>query len=121
MVPFDHLAPTTREDETADQVVRRGRNVGGTWIVASILTLGLCLTASTLIQGVSAFAASVALLLIGLQVRARYWRSARRRLGDATMQRAQWRSANEDRGSPDRIMIAIGLVMVLLAFQAWSR
>ncbi len=115
----EHLAPATSEDETADVLVRRGRNVGATWIVGSVVLLGLCLVATTIVQGLLALAGSAVLLATGLQVRARYWRSARRQLGDATVQRARWRSASADRGSPDRIMIAIGLVMVLLAFQAW--
>ncbi len=116
---FDHLAPATSEDEAADLVVRRGRNVGGTWIVASVVLLGLCLVASRITQALLSLAASVVLLAIGLRVRARYWRSARRQLGDATVQRARWRSAANGRGSADRIMIAVGLLMVLLAFQAW--
>lgn len=115
----DPLAPTTPEDETADLVVRRGRNVGATWIVASVVLFGLCLVSTSAAQGILALAGSVGLLAVGVAVRATYWKSARRRLGDATVRRAQWRSASADRGSPDRIMIAIGLVMVLLAFQAW--
>ena len=117
----DPLAPTTPEDETADEVVRRGRNVGATWVVASVVLFGLCLVSTSATQAVLALAGAAGLLAIGVAVRARYWRSARRRLGDATVRRAQWRSATADRGSPDRIMISIGLVMVLLAFQAWRK
>jgi len=115
----DPLAPATSEDETADLVVRRGRNVGGTWIVASVVLFGLCLVATSITLAVPALAGSILLLVTGLRARANYWRSARRQLGDATVRRAQWRSATRDRGSPDRIMIAIGVVLVLLAFQAW--
>jgi len=120
-VPYDHLAPTTPEDEAADEVVRRGRNVGATWIIGSILALWLCLVATAWPTGLLALTASAVLLAIGLRVRARYWQDARRQLGDATLQRARWRGASEDRGSRDRIMIAIALVMVLFVFQAWRR
>lgn len=120
-MPYDHLSPTTGEDEAADRVVRRGRNVGATWIVASVVLLGLTLVAPTILTGTVALLGSVSLLALGVWMRRRYWSSARRQLGDATLQRAQWRSAADERGSQDRIMIAIAVVLVLLALQAWSR
>ena len=63
----DHLAPATSEDETADVLVRRGRNVGATWIVGSVVLLGLCLVATTIVQGLLSLAGSAVLLAIGLR------------------------------------------------------
>ena len=120
-MPHEHLSPSTGEDEAADRLVRRGRTVGGAWIVASVALLGLGLIAPSMATGLAALSASVVALVIGIRARGRYWTSVRRQLGDATLQRAQWRDAADERGSPDRIMVAIGLLMVLLAFQAWSR
>lgn len=59
------------------------------------------------------------LFTIGLAVRARYWAAIRRQLGDATVQRALWRSAETDRFASERIVAAIAVVVVLLAFQLW--
>jgi len=115
------FAPPRTEDELADVAVRRGRNAGGSWIVASVASFGLGFVAGSLRGFAVTWLIGAGLMTVGLLVRRRYWRSARRRLGDATIQRAQWRHADQERDGPERIIAAIVLVMILLAFQAWSR
>jgi hypothetical protein len=115
------FAPPRTEDELADEAVRRGRNAGGTWIVASVVSFGLGFVARSPRGFAMAWLIGVVLVTIGLLVRRSYWRSIRRRLGDATIQRAQWRSADQERDRPDRIIAAIALVMIVLAFQTWSK
>lgn len=102
-------------------MVRRGRNAGGIWIVASVAAFGIGFLARS--PGALAFAwiGGIVLFTIGLAVRAHYWRSARRRLGDATIQRAQWRRADADRDSPGRIVAAVGLVVVLVGYELWRK
>lgn len=113
------FAPPRTEDELADVAVRRGRNAGGAWIVASVASFGLGFVARSPLGFVVTWLIGVVLAAIGLLVRRRYWQSVRRQLGDATIQRAQWRYAGEERGGPERFIAAIALVMILLAFQAW--
>jgi hypothetical protein len=115
------LASQRSEDELADLAVRRGRTAGAPWIVASVVAFGFGLATGSPGGFAAAWAAGVALFSAGLLVRRRYWRGARRQLGDATIQRAQWRCADRERDGSERIVAAIVLVMVLLAFQAWSR
>ena len=120
---MDHgpLATPRTEDELADIAVRRGRNAGGIWIVAAVASFGLGLTAASPGGFALAWAVGATLFAIGLLMRRRYWAAVRRQHGDATIQRAQWRSAERERDGPERIIAAIMLVMVLLAFQAWRR
>lgn len=113
------FAPAPTEDELADLAVRRGRNAGGAWIVAAVAAFGLGFVARTPVWFGLAWLAGAGLFTVGLTVRARYWRSARRRLGDATMQRAQWRLAEIDRDGPERIIAAVALVVLLLAYELW--
>lgn len=117
----ERLAPATTEDEHADQVVRRGRNAGGGWIVASVSVFGWCLVTTSFGAGAVAFVLGGVLFAIGMFVRARYWKRARRELGDATVQRALWRSTQTERDSSDRLIIACAVVILLLAYQLWKR
>jgi hypothetical protein len=110
-------APT--EDELADLAVRRGRNAGGSWLLGSFVAFGFGLVARSPQELVVAWLIGVALFVVGLLIRSRYWRSARRRLGDATIQRAQWRSTKADRDGSDRVLAAIAIVLLLLAFELW--
>lgn len=118
-MPRSSLAPLTAEDELADRAVRRGRNAGGTWIVAAIVTFGIGLTARTPGGFVLAWFLGLMLFALGLLVRARYWAAVRRELGDATIQRALWRSADAEQFGSGRIIGALALVVVLLAFELW--
>ncbi len=115
----NQLAPAVAEDEHADLVVRRGRNAGGGWIVASVVTYGWCVVTTSLAEGAIAFLVGSVLFTIGMLVRLRYWRGARRELGDAAVQRALWRSADAAQDSPDWLIKACVLVMLLLAYQLW--
>ena len=120
-MPRSPLAPTTTEDEVADAAVRRGRSSGGAWIIVSATAFGIGLFGQSLGQFVITWTTGMVLLAIGLAVRARYWRSARRRLGDATVQRALWRSAENDRFGSERLVAAIAVVVLLLTIQLWRR
>lgn len=113
------FAPARTEDELADVAVRHGRNVGGMWVIASVASFGLGFVARSPRGFAVAWLAGVILVTIGLLVRRRYWRSTRRQLGDATIQRAQWRHAEQERDGPERIIAAVALVMLLLAYEIW--
>lgn len=115
------FAPPRTEDELADDAVRRGRNAGGTWIVLSVASFGLGFVARSPRGFAVTWLIGVGLVTIGLLVRRSYWRSIRRQLGDATVQRAQWRYIDQERDGPERIIVAIALVMIVLAFQTWSK
>ena len=115
------VAPAITEDVQADQAVRRGRNAGGIWIVGSVAAFGIGFLARSPANLALSWVVGLLLFTIGLVVRARYWRSARRRLGDATIQRAQWRRADIERDSPARIVAAVGLVVVLLGYELWRK
>lgn len=115
------VAPALTEDEQADQAVLRGRNAGGIWIVSSFAACGIGFVARSLATLALCWAVGIALFTIGLAVRSRYWRSARRRLGDATIQRARWRCAEVERESSGRILAAVGLVLMLLSYELWRR
>ena len=114
-------APPTTDDELADQAVARGRNAGGAWIVAAVLAFGVGLVTRSGATFAVAWSVGLVSFLVGLGVRARYWRSARRRLGDATIQRARWRSVDTVRRGPERLAAAVVLVLVLLGLELWSR
>ena len=114
-----HAAPASIEDEQADEAVARGRNAGGSWIVMSTVAFGSGLVARSVGPFVIAWSVGSILFVIGLAVRARYWRSARRRLGDATIQRARWRSMEADRERPERIALAVLIVLLLLGLELW--
>jgi hypothetical protein len=120
-VQRQRTAPATVEDEQADLAVARGRNAGGVWIIASVLAFGAGLLARSFGTFAIAWLIGGALFSIGLLVRARYWRAARRRLGDATIQRARWRSIEADRERPERAIVAILIVLVLLGLEVWRR
>ncbi|MDW3216826.1 MAG: hypothetical protein R8G01_22745 [Ilumatobacteraceae bacterium] len=108
------------EDVQADEAVARGRNAGGVWIVTSVLAFGCGLLARSLGAFVVAWSTGAVLFSIGLVVRARYWQAARRRLGDATIQRARWRSMEADDDRPLRIAAAVLIVLVLLGLELWT-
>lgn len=112
-------APSTVEDQQADEAVARGRNAGGVWIVTSALAFGSGLVARTVESFLLAWALGLALFTIGLVVRARHWRAARRRLGDSTIQRARWRSMENDHDRPKRLAIAVAIVLVLVGLELW--
>ena len=114
-------APSSTEDDRADRAVARGRNAGGTWIIAAVVAFGAGLVSRSGATFVLAWSAGIVLFLIGLVVRARYWRTVRRRLGDATIQRARWRSVDADRDRPERVAAAVALVLVLLGFELWRK
>ena len=114
-------APSSIEDALADEAVARGRTVGGIWIVAAVLVFGAGLVARSGATFALAWSTALALTLIGVVVRARYWRSARRRLGDATIQRARWRSVDGDRKGSERITSAVLIVLLLLGFELWRK
>ena len=120
-MPRSPLAPATREDEAADLAVRRGRNAGGAWIVGATAAFGIGLLTQSSSGFLLAWLTGLVLLAIGLTVRARYWRATRRRLGDATVQRALWRSADHGQVRSERIVAAIAIVVFLLAFELWRR
>lgn len=115
------MAPPSTEDDLADEAVARGRNSGGAWIVAAVLAFGAGLVTRSGATFAVAWSAGLVLFLIGLVVRARYWRSARRRLGDATIQRARWRSVAADHDGPERVAAAAVLVLVLLGLELWRK
>jgi hypothetical protein len=115
------VASTSAEDELADAAVWRGRRAGAPWIVASVIAFGLGLVARSAGAFSVAWLTGLALFAIGIMVRRRFWRSARRRLGDATIQRARWRSAESDRNGPERLVAAVVLVLLLLGVQLWTR
>ncbi len=115
------MASTSREDQLADEAVARGRNSGGAWIIASVLAFGSGLVTRSIGSFAVAWSVGLVLFTIGLVVRARYWRSVRRRLGDATIQRARWRSVDTDRGGPERVGAAVVLVLLLLGFELWKK
>ena len=119
LVRESELAPASREDEMADEAVARGRNAGGVWIVGAVIAFGLGLFAGSFGTFVIAWAVGLALFAIGLVTRARYWRAARRRLGDATIQRALWRTVDGDHERSDRTTTAVVIVLALLAFELW--
>lgn len=102
------------EDETADRRLRRGRTVGGGWIVASGGALGFATGASEVSEGAAWLGVSSALLATALVSRLWFWDRAARELGDAAMQRARWRSARAFDRSPER-RIACMVVLVFLA------
>jgi hypothetical protein len=114
-------APASTEDDLADEAVARGRNAGGAWIIASVLAFSGGLVASSVGTIAAAWSAGLALFTIGLVVRNRYWRSARRRLGDATIQRARWRTADADLDRPRRVAMAVVLVLIVLGFELWNQ
>lgn len=114
-------APSSAEDDLADRAVARGRNAGGTWIIAAFLAFGGGLVARSGSAFALAWSTGIVLFLIGLVVRARYWRSVRRRLGDATIQRARWRSVDADRDGSGRMAAAVVFVLVLLGFELWRK
>lgn len=99
----------------------RGRNAGGAWIIASVLAFGSGLVANSVGTIAVAWSVGLALFTIGLVVRNRYWRSARRRLGDATIQRARWRTVDADRDRPERVALAVVLVLLVLGIELWDR
>ena len=113
-------APASIEDEQADEAVARGRNAGGLWIVLSVVAFGSGLVARSVGPFVIAWSAGLVLFLIGLAVRARYWRSARRRLGDATIQRARWRTLGTERERVERIVAALVIVLLLVGIEVWT-
>lgn len=113
--------PASKEDELADEAVARGRNAGGIWIIGSVLAFGAGFVSRSVGEFAIAWTVGLALFTIGLIVRARYWRSARRRLGDATIQRAMWRLADTDRDGPERFAAAVVLVLLLLSFELWKK
>lgn len=115
------FAPPATEDEQADDAVRRGRNAGGVWIVASVAAFGVGLVADSVAAFALTWTTGAALFAIGLVRRAQFWRAARRRLGDATIQRARWRRAEADRESPDRLWAAVALVLVLVGYELWRK
>ena len=115
-----YLAPASREDELADEAVARGRNAGGLWIAASALALGSGLIARTVARFAVAWAAGLVLLTIGLTVRTRYWRAVTRRLGDATIQRARWRTVGTGRERVERIVAALVIVLLLVGLEVWT-
>ena len=86
----DHLVRS--EDDVADDLVRRGRHVGSGWIIASGLALAFSMGIWSLVVNVVALATSVLTLALGLLSRRRYWDEAKRQVGDATIQRARWRT-----------------------------
>lgn len=112
-------APSSTEDDLADEAVARGRNAGGAWIIAAVLVFGAGLASRSGTTFVLAWSAGLTLFSIGLLVRARYWRSARRRLGDAAIQRARWRTVDIDRHGPERMVVAVLFVLLLLGFELW--
>ena len=85
----------------------------------STVAFGSGLVARPVGPFVIAWSVGSILFVIGLAVRARYWRSARRRLGDATIQRARWRSMEADRERPERIALAVLIVLLLLGLELW--
>lgn len=103
----------------ADEAVARGRNAGGAWIVAAVVVFGAGLFADSVRSFAVASLIGLGLFTIGLVARARYWRRARRRLGDATIQRALWRSVEGEYDGSERIAAAVAVVLVLLAFEIW--
>ncbi len=111
----------SREDELADVAVALGRNAGGAWIVASVLAFGFGLLARSVGTFAVAWLTGVALFSVGMSVRARYWRTARRRLGDATIQRARWRSVETDSERTERIVAAVLIVLVLIGVELWVK
>ena len=113
------LAPASREDEQADEAVARGRNAGGAWIVGSVIAFGYGLVGRSPGALAVAWAVGLVLFVIGLVVRTRYWRAARRRLGDATIQRALWRSVDTE--GPGRFATAVILVLLLLSLELWRK
>lgn len=119
LVRDSDLAPASREDQLADEAVARGRNAGGLWIVAAVVAFGTALFAGSVRSFAVAAVIGLVLFAIGLVARARYWRRARRRLGDATIQRALWRSVEGEYDGSERIAAAVAVVLVLLAFEIW--
>ena len=115
------FAPPATEDEQADDAVRRGRNAGGIWFVASVAAFGFGLVADSLGAFALTWAVGGALFVVGLVRRSRSWRTARRRLGDATIQRARWRQAEAERDSPDRLWAAVALVLLLVGYELWRK
>ena len=112
-------APSSTEDALADEAVARGRNAGGPWIIAAVLVFGAGLVARSGTTFALAWSAGLALFLVGVSRRARYWRSVRRRLGDATIQRARWRSVEADGSGSGRIALAALVVLLLLGLEVW--
>lgn len=108
------------EDEQADEAVARGRNAGGVWIISSVLAFGTGLIARSFGSFAVAWSAGLVLFAIGLVVRARYWQAVRRQLGDATIQRARWRSMDADHDRPHRIAVAFVIVLVLIGLELWK-
>ena len=115
------FAPALTEDEQADQLVRKGRNAGGAWIVASVAAFGLGFAARSVDHLVIGWVIGVALFSVGMVVRVRFWKSARRSVGDATIQRARWRSTAVEADSPSRIVVALAVVFLLLGYELWKK
>jgi uncharacterized membrane protein YtjA (UPF0391 family) len=111
-------ATPSTEDDLADEVVARGRNAGGVWIIASVLAFGSGLAATSADTIAVAWSIGLTLFTIGMVVRARYWRSARRRLGDAAIRRARWRTVDTD--GPGRLTVAVVLVLLVLGIELWT-
>lgn len=86
----EHLVRS--EDDVADDLVRRGRHAGSGWIIASGLALAFAMGIWSMVANVIALVTSATLLAVGLRSRRRYWNEARRQVGDATIQRARWRT-----------------------------
>ena len=87
--------------------------------MASVVAVGVGLVAESIGQLFVAWTFGAALFVVGLARRHLYWRSARRRLGDATVQRAQWRRAETDGGAPERLVAAAAIVVLLLGYELW--
>lgn len=119
LVRESDVAPVSREDQLADEAVARGRNAGGAWIVAAVAAFGTGLFADSIRSFAIAWIIGLALFAFGLTARARYWRKAKRRLGDATIQRALWRSVEGEYDGSERVAAAVAVVLVLLAFEIW--
>ena len=86
----------------------------------SVIAFGSGLVARSVGPFAIAWSAGLVLFLVGLAVRARYWRSARRRLGDATIQRARWRTVGTGRERLERIITALVIVLLLVGLEVWT-
>jgi flagellar biosynthesis component FlhA len=107
-------------DDVVDHVIRRGRNAGGAWIVASVVVFALGIVVGNPTFSGFAFVVGLACFSIGIAVRVRYWRRARSDLGDEAFQRGKWRDADREAEDPRRIIVALVLVALVITYRLWK-
>lgn len=115
----DRTMRVAPSDDVVDHVIRRGRNAGGAWIVASVVVVALGIVVGNPTFLAVAMVVGFACFSIGIAVRVRYWRRARAQVGDDAYQRGKWRRADRERDDLRPKIAALVLVALVLAYRLW--